>query len=207
MICSPATATRGDDYRSLMKAKIVVTSMTLLIGLLSVTAASAFKNTSGNSLLHTPSNCSFPAKVALFDRGGTHIYGSGGRDISIRYLFDSSIIGDVYVYPVGTYGKDLTTEFQIQQRAIGQKNKKVKLISQDNVRTNQNGRSIVGLHASYELTRPLFTSSDQRCGSQLYVFRDASWFVAYRFSYPREKSSVALNHVSNFLTHWRWKQS
>ena len=190
-----------------MKAKIVVTSLTLLIGLLSATAASPFKSTSGNSLLHTSSNCSFPANVALFNRAGTHIYGSGGRDISVRYLFDSLIIGDVYVYPVGTYGKDLTSEFQIQQRAIGQKNKKVKLISQDNIRTNQNGRSIVGLHASYDLTRSLFTSSDQRCGSQLYVFRDGSWFVAYRFSYPREKSSAALNHVSSFLAQWRWKQS
>ena len=190
-----------------MKPKIVVASIAFLMGLMSVTAASPFKSASGNALVHTPSDVFFPANVAHFERAGTHIYGSKGRDVSVRYLLDSSIIGDVYVYPVGTYGKDLTSEFQIQQRAIGQKNKKVKLISQDNVRTNQNGRSIAGLHASYDLTRSLFTSSDQRCGSQLYVFRDGSWFVAYRFSYPREKSSVALNHVSSFLTQWRWKQS
>jgi len=189
-----------------MKGRIAVTSLIFLMGQASITAASPFKSISGNSLLHTPSNVSFPPKVALFQRAGTHVYGSGGRDVSVRYLLDSLIIGDVYVYPVGTYGRNLTSEFQTQQRAIGQKNKKVKLISQDNVRTDQNGQSLIGLHASYDLTRPLFTSGDQRCGSQLYVFRDGPWFVAYRFSYPREKSSTALNDVSNFLTQWRWKR-
>jgi hypothetical protein len=201
------TGELGEDYKRIMKAKIIVASLGFLVGLMSVPAASPFKNVSHNKLLHTPSNVFFPANVALFQRARTHIYGSAGRDVSVRYLLDSLIIGDVYVYPVGTYGKDLTSEFQIQQRSIGQMNKKVKLISQDSVRTDQNRRSIGGLHANYELTRPLFTNSDQRCGSQLYVFRDGAWFVAYRFSYPYNKSPAALNHVAGFLNQWRWKQS
>jgi hypothetical protein len=201
------TAGHGEDYERIVKAKIVIAPLAFLMGLTSVTAASPFKSVPGNGLLHTPSNVFFPASVALFERAGTHIYGSGGRDVSVRYLLDSMIIGDVYVYPVGTYGKDLSSEFQNQQRSIGQMNKKVKLLSQDSLRTNQSRRSIAGLHANYELTRHLFTSNDQRCGSQLYVFRDGPWFVAYRFSYPRDKSSVALNHVASFLAQWRWKQS
>jgi hypothetical protein len=106
---------------------------------------------------------------------------------------------------VGTYGRDLNSEFKIQQAAIQQINKKPKLISQGKVHVNQNGRSILGLHANYELTRPLFGDRAERCGSQLFVFRDGSWFIAYRFSYPIDHSSIANTHVGDFVRQWQWR--
>jgi hypothetical protein len=189
-----------------MKKEVTIALLAFFVGLVNAVAASPFKSASGNSLLHTQSNVFFSANVGLFERANTRIYDSQGRDVSARYLLDTLIIAEVYVYPVGAYAKDLSGEFQIQQRAIGQLNKKVKLISQESVHTNQNGRSIAGLHANYELTRHLFSDSDQRSGSQLFVFRDGVWFVAYRFSYPRERPDIANKHIGDFLRQWHWRE-
>jgi hypothetical protein len=96
-------------------------------------------------------------------------------------------------------------EFKIQQVAIEQINKKPKLLSQDRVHLSQARKSVAGLHATYQLTRQLFAGRDERCESQLFVFRDGSWFVACRFSYPIEHSSVANKHVGDFLRQWQWR--
>lgn len=206
MICSPATAGRGGDCNRSVKSKHATTVGILLIGVISVQAASAFKKTSGNGLLHTPSSVLFPRNVGLFQRvdSYTRIYGSEGRDVSVRYLLDRLIISETYVYPVGTYGSDLNSEFKIQQVAIQQINKKPRLVSQDSVHLNQSGRSIPSLRANYQLTRQLFSGRDERCGSQVFVFRDGSWFIAYRFSYPIEHSTIASKHVGDFLHQWHW---
>jgi hypothetical protein len=207
MICSPATATRGEGYSPIVKAKLAAVFALFCTGLMGVQAASPFKKTSGNGLLHIPSNVLFPRNVGLFQRADsdTRIYGSQGRDVSARYLLDRLIISETYVYPVGTYGRDLNSEFKIQETAIQQINKKVRLISQDNVHVTQNGRSILGLHANYQLTRNLFGDRDEPCGSQLFVFRDGSWFIAYRFSYPIDHSTIANKHVGDFLRQWHWR--
>ena len=168
-------------------------------------AASPLKKASGDSLLHTPSRVLLPQKVGLFQRVDTHIYGSQGRDVSARYSLDGLIITDTYIYPVDTYGRDLTSEFKIQQTAIQKINKNPRLISQDDIHVNEGGRSILGLHANYQLTRKLFGNKDERCGSQLFVFRDGSWFVAYRFSYPIGHSDIANKHVGDFLRQWHWR--
>jgi len=207
MICSPATVGRGGGCSRIVNPIRATTFAFFLTGLISIQAATPFKKTSGGGLLHAPSNVLFPSKVELFQRADsyTQIYGSQGRDVSVRYLLDALIICEVYVYPVGTYGTDLKSEFRIQQRAITQINKQVKLLSQDSAHTNQRGQSMGGLHANYELTRHLFSGKDQRCGSQLFVFRNGAWFVAYRFSYPREHPDIANKHVSDFLRGWDWK--
>ena len=181
--------------------------MFLLAGVINLQAGSPFKKTPGNGLLHRPSNVLFPRNVGLFQRvdSDTRVYGSQGRDVSARYVLDRLIISEAYVYPVGTYGKDLNGEFKIQQRAILQINKHAKLVSSDSVHVNQAGRSSLGLHANYQLMRHLFGSKDERCGSQLFVFRDGFWFIAYRFSYPIDHSTVANKHVGDFLRQWQWR--
>ena len=125
--------------------------------------------------------------------------------MSIRYLLDSLIITETYIYPVDTYGRDLDSEFKIQQTAIQQINRNPKLISRDKVHFEQNGKSILGLHANYQLTRKLFGDTSERCGSQLFVFRDGAWFMAYRFSYTVDHSTVANKHVGDFLRQWHWR--
>jgi len=188
-----------------MKSKQAVTLGILFISVISLQAASPFKKTSGDGLLHTPSNVLLPQKVGLFQRADTHIYGSQGRDVSARYLLDRLVITEAYIYPVGTYGRDLSSEFKIQQTAIQQINKNTKLISQDSVHVNQNGRPVPGLHADYKLTRNLFSDRNEQCGSQLFVFRDGPWFIAYRFSYPIDHSTIANKHIGDFLRQWHWR--
>jgi hypothetical protein len=172
----------------------------------SASAASPFKKSSGNRLVHAPSTVVFPPQVGLFARADTHIYGSGGRDISVRYALDTLILGDVYVYPVGTYAPDLNGEFRVQQRAIREKNKNVKLVAEATVQTVQNGRTITGRRATYDLVRGLFGERPHKCGSQLIVFRDGPWFVAYRFSYPGERSAIATKQVADFVSQWPWHE-
>lgn len=207
MICSPAMAGRGEGYSPIVTAKLAAVFALFCAGLMGGHAASPFKKTSDNGLLHVPSNVLFPRNVGLFQRADsyTRIYGSQGRDVSVRYLLDRLIISETYVYPVGTYGGDLNSEFKIQESAIEQINKKPRLISQDNVHVTPYGRSILGLHANYQVTRHLFGSGDERCGSQLFVFPEGSWFIAYRFSYPIDHSTIANKHVGDFLRQWHWR--
>src|SRR5262245_11200650 len=106
-----------------MKAKYAITGALLFATVISLQAASPFKKTSGDGLLHSPSNVLLPHDVGLFQREDTHIYGSEGRDVSARYLLDRLIITETYIYPVGTYGSDLDSEFKTQQTAIQQINK------------------------------------------------------------------------------------
>jgi hypothetical protein len=187
--------------------KIIYTALTglLLFGVTNLNAASPFKKGSGNILIHTPSNVVFPAKVGLFNRFTTNVYGSAGRDVSVRYALDTFILGDVYVYPVGTYAPDLTGEFRVQQRAIREKNEKVKLVAETTIQTTQNGRTLTGRKATYDLVRALFGEKPHKCGSVLVVFRDGSWFVAYRFSYGAERSAIATKHIDDFLQQWEWR--
>src|SRR2546421_6239309 len=189
-----------------MKTKIALVCV-LLAGLLSPAhAASPFKKSSGNRLLHVPSNIIFPSKIGLFDRIDTHVYGSGGRDVSIRYQLDTFILADVYVYPVGLYAADLNGEFQVQQRAIREKNKNVKLAADTTIQISQNERTVTGRKATYDLVRGLFGEPPHQCASQLIVFRDGPWFVAYRFSYPGERSVIARKHIGDFLEQWHWRE-
>ena len=167
-------------------------------------AASPFKKVSGG-FLHVSSGVIFPSRVGAFRFEKTKLYGSAGRDVGAEYNVEPVIRGDVYVYPIGTYGKDLNAEVRVQQNAITKLNKAVKLISQSRSQLNQGGRNITGVSVQYELTRPLYRSSARRCGSQLYVFRDGPWLVAYRFSYPIEQSGVANKQIADFLRLWQWR--
>ena len=167
-------------------------------------AAPPFKKVSGG-VLHFFSGVIFPARVGAFRFEKTKLYGSAGRDVGAEYDLEPVIRGDVYVYPFGTYGKDLNAEVRVQQNAITKLNKAVKLISQSRSQLNQGGRNITGVGVHYELTRPLYGSSARRCGSELYVFRDGPWLVAYRFSYPIEQSGVATKQIADFLRLWQWR--
>jgi hypothetical protein len=171
-------------------------------------AASPFSKMSGDRLMHKASNIVLPSRVGLFQRLDPKPFDDAGRDVGIGYDLDHLVRGDVYIYPVGTpgYGQDLSSEFQVQQNAIRKLNKDVQLISRENTRINQNGRAISGVHANYNLRRNLFAERNLKCGSQLYIFRDGEWFVAYRFSYPRDKSSITLQHIANFIAQWKWKE-
>jgi hypothetical protein len=57
----------------------------------------------------------------------------------------------------------------------------------------------------YELTRSLFGGKSQRCGSQLYLFRDGPWLIQGRFSYPIEQSATANKQIGDFLRLWQWR--
>jgi hypothetical protein len=171
----------------------------------SANAASPFSKT-GDRMVHKASGIVLPARVGLFERSEMKPFDKAGRDVGVGYDLDHLIKGDIYIYPVGAYGKDLSSEFQIQQKAIQELNKNTKVISRENLQIQQNGGAISGLHASYNLERDLFAERNLKCGSQLYVFRDGSWFVAYRFSYPRDKSSIAAQHIANFMAQWKWKE-
>jgi hypothetical protein len=169
-------------------------------------SSSPFAKLSENRLLHRPSNVVLPARIALFQRVHEEVFETTGRDVGLDYDLDQLIRADVYVYPVGFtgYGKDLTSEFRHQQADIRKLNRNVELVSQTNFPLSQSGRTINGSRAQYVLTRELFAKRNCRCGSQLYVFRDGKWFIAYRFSYPIEKSNVANEHIRSFLAQWQW---
>ena len=189
-----------------MKTKLSLLVLVLVALTIPANAASPFKKLSANRLLHVPSNIVFPAKIGLFNRIDTHVYGSGGRDVSARYQLDAFIVADTYVYPVGTYAPDLSGEFRVQQKAIRESNKKVKLVAETTIQTTQNGRTITGRKATYDLVRGLFGEPPHQCGSQLLVYRDGPWFVAHRFSYPSERSAIATKHVADFLDQWHWHE-
>jgi hypothetical protein len=167
-------------------------------------AASPFKKVSGGTL-HVPSGVIFPPRVGVFQFVTTKLYGSGGRDAGAGYNAGSSIRGDVYIFPVGTNGKDFNAELHVQQNAIKQANQAVKLISQSRFQLNQGGRAISGMRVLYELTRSLWGEKPRRCGSQLYLFQDGPWLVQGRFSYPIEHSGKAEKQISDFLRLWQWR--
>jgi len=188
--------------------KPFVVTVALILSIFAATgtasAASPFKKVSGG-LLHVSSGVVFPARVGAFRFVKTKLYGSAGRDVGAEYNVEILIRGDVYVYPLGTYGKDFDAEVRAQQNAINKLNTAVKLVSQSRFQLNQGGRSISGVRAQYELTRPWYQNTKRRCGSQLYLFRDGPWLVAYRFSYPIEQAGAANKPIADFLRLWQWR--
>ena len=167
-------------------------------------AASPFKKIGGGTL-HVASGVIFPSRVGAFQFETTKVYGSGGRDAGAQYDVAGVIRGDVYIYPMGTYGKDFNAEVRVQQNAINQVNKAVKLVSQSRVQVSQAGRNVSGVRVQYELTRALVDNKMRRCGSQLYLFRDGPWLIQYRFSYPIEQSGRATQQIADFLRLWQWR--
>jgi hypothetical protein len=189
------------------KSKLRISSALALIflGWSATALASPFKKIPDGGLRHESSGVIFPARVGAFRFQGTKFYGSAGRDVGAAYDFEPLVRGDVYVYPLGTYGKDFNAELRVQQNAINQMNKAVKLVSQSRCEVNQAGRNIAGVRVQYDLTRLIFRSKARRCGSQLYLFRDGPWLVAYRFSYPIEQAGAASKSIADFLRLWQWR--
>jgi hypothetical protein len=167
-------------------------------------AASPFKKIRGGTV-HVSSGVIFPPRVGAFQFVTTKVFGSAGRDAGAGYNAGSTIRGDVYVYPLGTYAKDFNAELRVQQNAIKASNKNVKLISQSRFQANQGGRNISGTLVQYELTRSLFGEKSHRCGSQLYLFRDGAWLIQGRFSYPIERGATATKQIADFLRLWQWR--
>ncbi len=167
-------------------------------------AASPFKKIRGG-ILHVSSGVVLPSRVGAFQFEKTKVYGAGGRDAGAEYDVVPVIRGDVYMYPLGTYGKDFNAELRVQQNAITQMNKAVKFVSQSKVQINQAGHGVSGVRVQYELTRSLFDNKMRPCGSQLYLFRDGPWLVQYRFSYPIEQSGRANQQIADFLRLWQWR--
>jgi len=188
-----------------MKLKISSALALILLGWSASAAAAPFEKVGGGGLRHKTSGIIFPARVGVFRFEGTKFYGSAGRDVGAAYDVAPLIRGDVYVYPLGTYGKDFNAEVRVQQNAINKMNKAVKLVSQSRFQLTQGGRNITGVRLQYELTRPIFGSSARRCGSQFYLFRDGAWLVAYRFSYPIEQAGAASKPIADFLRLWQWR--
>jgi hypothetical protein len=206
----PATAAPGEDCRfhnmKTLRPSALIVALALLILTAPGTAlaASPFKKVSGGTL-HVPSGVIFPRRVGAFQFVTTKLYGSQGRDVGAGYNAGSTIRGDVYVYPLGTYGKDFNAELRVQQNAINQANQNVKLISQSRFQLSQGGRSLSGMRVQYDLTRSLFGEKSHRCGSQLYLFRDGPWLIQGRFSYPIEQSGTANKQIADFLRLWQWR--
>ncbi len=192
------------DMKALKSLVVVVLTLSIFAAAGTASAASPFKKVSGG-LLHVSSGVIFPARVGVFRFETTKLYGSAGRDVGAEYDVEPVIRGDVYVYPMGTYGKDFNAEMRVQQNAINKLYKAVKLVSQSRFQLNQMGRNITGIRVQYELTRGIFRSNSRRCGSQLYLFRDGPWLVAYRFSYPIEQSAAANKQIADFLRLWQWR--
>jgi hypothetical protein len=197
----------GDSDDSNMKLKplaVLLVSLSVFAAADTAFAASPFKKVSGG-VIHVSSGVIFPSRVGVFRFQGTKVYGSAGRDVGAEYNVEPLIRGDVYVYPMGTYGKNFNAEVRVQQNAINNLNKAVKLVSQSRFQMNQTGHSVTGVRLQYELTRPIFRSKARRCGSQLYVFRDGPWLVAYRLSYPIEQTAAVNKQIADFLRLWQWR--
>jgi hypothetical protein len=189
--------------------RTVIAFAILFATLVSAHAASSFKKISDNRLLHVPSGVVYPSKVALFIRADKpHYYDSTGLDVSQRYVLDALVLADVYVYPSAVTGGDLKREVARQNSDIRRLNKNVRVVSESSTRITQAGRTLKGKRATYDLVRThgLFASRETRCGSQLIVFQDGPWFIAYRFSYPGERSDIAAQHVNNFVSQWQWRE-
>jgi hypothetical protein len=202
---APGADCKITDMKSL-KASILIGAFALSMVALpgTASAASPFKKVSGGTV-HVPSGIIFPPRVGAFQFVTTKVYGSGGRDAGAGYNVGSKIRGDVYVYPVGTYGKDFNAELRVQQNAIKQANQAVKRISQSRFELSQGGRRISGTKLQYELTRPLWGGKPRRCGSQLYLFGDGPWLLQGRFSYPLEQGATADKQIADFLRLWQWR--
>jgi hypothetical protein len=188
-----------------MKMKTIAVVALIVLGWSAAASAGPFEKVPGGGLRHKTSGVIFPARVGLFRFEGTKLYGSAGRDVGAAYDFEPTVRGDVYVYPLGTYGKDFNAEVRVQQNAINRVNKSVKLVSQSGCQLNQMGRNLTGIRVQYDLTRSIFQSKARRCGSQLYLFRDGPWLVAYRFSYPIEQGAAATKSIADFLRLWQWR--
>lgn len=190
-----------------MKMKIISVGALIVLGWSAAASAGPFEKTRDGGLRHKSSGVVFPARVGLFQSTGPKTYDRKGDDVGVKYHLDQLIIADVYAYPAGSSRNAFDKEFANQQNAIRQINKNVRLISQSAVSTRQGGRVVPGRQATYDLERPLFGNSRVKAGSQFLLFRDGPWFVAYRFSYPRERSAIASKHVANFLAQWSWRDS
>ncbi|HEX8078324.1 MAG TPA: hypothetical protein VF511_10960 [Chthoniobacterales bacterium] len=190
--------------RSLKLSSVITAVVLSFLAGTTTFAASPFKKVSGG-LVHVASGVIFPARVGTFRFETTKVFGSTGRDVAAEYDVASLIRGDVYVYPLGTYARDFDGEARVQQNAIKQTYKGVKLVAQSRPRLTQSGRSITGFLAQYELTRVLGGNKARRCGSQFYLFRDGPWLVAYRFSYPIEQSAIASKQIADFMRLWQWR--
>jgi hypothetical protein len=188
-----------------MKRTISSALALILLGWSATVSAAPFEKIRGGGLRHKASGVILPAGVGVFRFEGTKVYGSAGRDIGAEYDVVPLVRGDVYVYPLGTYGKDFNAELRVQQNAINKMNKAVKLVAQSRCQLTQGGRNITGVRLQYELTRPIFRSNARRCGSQFYLFRGGPWLVGYRFSYPIEQADAASKPIADFLRLWQWR--
>ena len=153
-------------------------------------------------------NFVLPSRVGLFHRENAQLVDKHGYDFAFSYNLDDWIKCEIAAHPAGTrgYGTDLNSELQLQQNAISRANRQVKLISRESTAVTQDDRAIAGLRATYSLHYPMFANPNLDCGLQLCVFRGGSWFVVYRFFYPRSKSSVAGKQIANFIASWQWRQ-
>jgi hypothetical protein len=190
-----------------MKLKTISVVAFIVLGWLAAASAGPFEKAPGGGLRHKPSGVIFPARVGLFQSAGPTVFDRKGADVGVKYYLAQLIIADVYAYPAGSSRDAFDKEFAKQQSAIRQLSKNVRLISQSAVSTRQGGRVVQGRQAIYDLERFFAGNSRVKAGSQFLLFRDGPWFVAYRFSYPRERSAIASKHVANFLTQWSWRDS
>jgi hypothetical protein len=153
-------------------------------------------------------NFVLPSRVGSFQRGDAQRVDRSGYDFAFSYNLDHLIECDISVHPAGTrgYGTDLNKELQDQQSVIARTSRDVKLISREPTQSIQDDRAVAGLRAGYNLQRSLFTQRNVNCGLQVYVFRDGTWFVVFRFFYPRDRSAIAVKHVRDFVAQWQWRQ-
>ena len=185
--------------------------ISLLLCAIAVTAVSAQNSPTKKEddlVLVDGPNFVLPSRVGLFHRGNAQLVDKHGYDFAFSYNVDDWIKCEIAAHPAGTrgYGSDLNSELQRQQNAISRVNRDVKLISRGSTAVTQDDRAIAGLRATYSLHYPLFANSNLDCGLQLCVFRGGSWFVVYRFFYPRAKSAAAGKQIANFLASWQWRQ-
>ena len=178
---------------------------------IAVTAVSAQNSPTKNEddlLLVDGPNFVLPSRVGVFNRGNAQLVDKRGYDFAFIYNVGNWIKCEIATHPAGTrgYGNDLNSELQLQQNAISRATRDVKLITRESTAITQNDRAVTGLRATYSLQYPLFANPNLDCGLQLYVFRSESWFVVYRFFYPRSKSTAAAKQIANFIASWQWRQ-
>src|SRR5438874_5576690 len=96
-----------------LKTPLLIVAVTLSIFAAAPTgsAASPFKKINGG-ILHVSSGVILPPRVGAFQFETTKVYGSGGRDAGAEYDVTPVIRGDIYIYPLGSYGKDFNAELR-----------------------------------------------------------------------------------------------
>ncbi len=165
-----------------------------------------FESLSNGGIRHAPSGFVFPKSVGLFQCEQTRQYDQAGSDVSAGYNAGILIAATVYVYPAPAQaGPDvLGREYASKRTEVLQGHRGVAVLSEASATVVQGGKKQIG-HRGLFSYQDIFARTPQDVKSQLFVFRQGSDFIDYRFTYPRDHAEQAEKQVDRFIREWSWR--